>query len=398
MEKTRKKPVLVGLSGGLDSLVAAYLMRIQKIDLYGVLIANTPEVFQETGEDVFACHQTDLRVESIKKICDHLQIPLTIVRARDEFHALVLESWISSKVELTRPRSCLDCHSLRMKILYQKMKELGCEGIVTGHYAKIIRQSPDSLVSVHTSNDLTFDQSHLLVTLDQEILKHIILPLSDLQKKEVQKIADSFELHPPQRKLHFSQCLPDNSVVTDWASKMIPASLLGAGDIILNNQVVGKHAGFHTLDFGQDLKTSTKPNEVPSKIIGCQWSENKVFLGPASHFVDKGAFLTMCHWGADLSLDKPVKGFIHGSLGESIEVYVYPKNLRAAMIELLEGEMPLHQGQTLSIFNRKGKNAKLLVSGTIQAPLKNYPEHTLSVEIKGERGPESVTVDKDFNF
>lgn len=398
MEKTRKRPVLVGLSGGLDSLVAAYLMKIQKIDLYAVLIASTPEVFQDSGEDIFACHQTDSRVESVKKICDHLQIPLTVVRARDEFHAEVLESWLSSKVELTQPRSCMDCHKLRLKILYQKMKELGCEGIVTGHYAKIIRQSPGSPVSIHSSNDIAHDQSHLLVTLEQEILKKIILPLSDLQKKEVHKIADSFELRPPPRKLSFSQCLPVSPLVNDWAAKMIPASLLGEGDIVLNDQVVGQHLGFHTLEFGQDFKSSLKANDLPHKIVGCQWSENKVVLGSATHFVDKGAFLNLCDWGADLGLGKPLKGFIHGGLGVNREVYVFPKNLRAALVELVEGEMPFHQGQSLSVFNRKGKNAKLLVSGTIQAPFKNYPENTLSLEIRGERESESVIVDKDFNF
>src|SRR5690606_6026984 len=107
----REKPVLVGLSGGIDSMVAAYLLRIQKRELYAVLFAATPEQFQEEGDQLFACHQTDARIAQVKKFCEHLQIPLTIVRPRDEFADEVLEGWLAARIELRRPRSCQDCHS-----------------------------------------------------------------------------------------------------------------------------------------------------------------------------------------------------------------------------------------------------------------------------------------------
>ena len=399
MEKTRKKPLLVGLSGGLDSLVAAYLMKIQKIDLYGVMIANTPESMQELGESMLSCHQSEARIERVKKICEHLQIPLTVVRAREQFQDAVLDSWLNAKVELTKPRSCFDCHRLRMEILFQKMQELGCDGIVTGHYAKLIRPTPDARVSVHTSNDLAFDQSALLMSLDQAILNKLTLPLSDLQKKEVKKIAESFELHPPERGVSFGKCLPVSPAVTQLAASYIASSLLGEGDITFNDQVVARHQGFHTLEFGADyLSPQTRPNEVPKKILGSVWSDNKVILGSVDHFQDPQAFLTLCHWGSETQSLKPFKGYIHTPEGTSLEVFVYPKTLRAASLEISEGKHAFVPGEVVSVFNRKGKNAKLMLTGFVQGPGKYYPDNTLSVDVKGERGPEALVVDKDFNF
>ena len=399
MEKTRKKPLLVGLSGGLDSLVAAYLMKIQKIDLYGVMIANTPEFMQEMGESIFACHQSEARIERVKKICEHLQIPLTIVRAREQFQDSVIDGWLNAKVELTIAGSCYDCHRLRLEILFQKMNELGCDGIVTGHYAKLIRPTSEARVSVHTSNDSAFDQSALLMSLDQAILNKLTLPLSDLQKKEVIKIAESFELHPPERTLTFGKCLPVTPEVTQLATKLIAGSLLGEGDLLWKDQPIARHKGFHHLEYAADyLPAQARTGEVPKKIIGSIWSDNKVLLGAQDYFQDKGAFLTLCHWGSEVEEMKPFKGYIHTLEGTSIEVYVYPKRLRAAALEVAQGELRFTPGETISVFNRKGKNAKVLVTGFIQGPGKHYPDNTLSLEVRGERGPETAVVDKDFNF
>jgi tRNA-specific 2-thiouridylase len=399
MEKTRKKPLLVGLSGGLDSFVAAYLMKIQKIDLYGVMIANTPESMQEMGESIFACHQSEARIEQVKKICDHLQMPLTVVRAREQFQDSVIDGWLNAKVELSKPRACHDCHRLRMEILFQKMKELGCDGIVTGHYAKLIRPTPDARVSVHTSNDPAFDQSGLLMSLDQAILNKLTLPLSDLQKKEVIKIAESFELRPPEKTMSFGKCLPVTLEVTQMASKLIAGSLLGEGDLTWKDQPIARHHGFHGLEFGADyLPPQARAGEVPKTIIGSVWNDNKVILGAQDYFQDKGAFLVNCHWGSDVDGMKPFKGYIHTTEGASLAVYVYPKQLRAASLEVSEGELRFTPGETISVFNRKGKNAKLLVTGFIQGPSKHYPDNTLSLEVRGERGPETAVVDKDFNF
>ncbi len=399
MEKTRKKPLLVGLSGGLDSLVAAYLMKIQKVELYGVMIANTPESMQDMGESIFACHQSEARIESVKKICDHLQIPLTIVRSREQFQDSVIDGWLNAKVELTKPRTCFDCHQLRMKILYQKMLELGCDGIVTGHYAKLIRPTPEARVSVHTSNDLSFDQSAMLISLDQAILSKLTLPLSDLQKKEVKKIAESFELHPPERTLHFGKCLPATTEVTQLATKLIAPSLLGEGDITSGDHMLARHKGFHSIEFGQNfLPPQARTGEVPKKIVGSIWKDNKVILGAADVFQDKGAFLTLCHWGSEVEGLKSFKGYIHNPEGQSLEVMIFPKTLRAAGLELSEGDFQFMPGEMISVFNRRGKNAKLLVMGLVQGPAKYYPDNTLSLDVKGERGPVTAIVDKDFNF
>jgi tRNA U34 2-thiouridine synthase MnmA/TrmU len=394
----KNKPVLVGLSGGLDSLVAAYLLRIQKVDLYAVLLANTPEALQEQGDSFFACHQSEARIDAVKRICDHLQVPLTIVRARDEFEASVLESYLASRVELKKSLACLDCHQLRLRILYQKMVELKCSALATGHYAKLIRSTPDAPVSIHSSNDLKEDQSHLLISTPAMILDKLILPLSDLQKKEVLKIAENFKLHPPARSISFGQCFPNTPEMQNWTQSKIAPSLLGEGDVFYNEAPVAKHQGFHTLTFADDWK-STRPNEPVKKIAGCHWSENRVLLSDGNVFQDQGVFLADCAWGPEVDRMKPMRGFLHHGGGvNDLEVLVTPKTLGYAWVQLLEGQDEFIPGTQLAVFNRRGKNAKLLVSGVIHKLSHELPDNVVQIEVKGDKGPEMVKLDKDFNF
>jgi tRNA-uridine 2-sulfurtransferase len=401
MLNNRKKPVLVGLSGGLDSLVAAYLLKIQKVDIFALLIAPTPEEYQENGDQLFSCHQSEARIDALKKFCDHLQVPLTVVRPREEFQSCVVDSWLSSKVDLRKSRACLDCHQFRLRILYQKMNELGCEGLATGHFAKLVRHSHDASVSVHSSNDMDCDQSHLLMATPQNILDQMILPLSDLQKKEVIKIASNFALMPPERILKFDQCLPHNPVTDAFAEKMIAKSLRGEGEVMLGEHSIGSHKGFHTLSYAEpftQISQGRAGDEAPV-IVDFDWSQDMITLGAKDYFQDSGVFLTNCHWGSDIDQIKPMKGFLHRGGGLlDIEVLVCPKALGAAWVTLMEGKTEFKLGEELIVFKKRGKNAKAIVSGTMKKLARLVPDNNFPIEVRGENGQETHFVDKDFNF
>lgn len=397
--KERMKPVLVGLSGGLDSLVAAYLLRIQKRELYAVIIASTPESMQEEGDQIFACHQSDARIATVKKICEHLQIPLTIVRPRDEFMGDVMKPWVSARLEGSRSLKCHDCHAFRMQWLLKKMKELGCGSIATGHYAKLIQTTPGGPVGVHSSNDLESDQAGLVAALPQEVLVHLELPLSELQRKEVVKIAENFELHPSPRSLAVGKCLPSIPKVATWLEQRVPEALKREGDVMTvdTDSSVGKHKGFHTVELGGLWSVPGKEKSL--LIVGMDWRSRELKVASEGYYKDKGIFLRSCVWGEGTDFSAPIKGYIHHSGGlTDCEVLVSPRALGGAWIQLSEGEHEFPVGEKLTIFRRRGKNAKVVVTGVMFRLGRHWAPSKISVEAKGADGRETIELDKDFNF
>lgn len=395
----RQAPVLVGLSGGIASLVAAYLLKIQKREIYAAIIASTPEQFQDEGERLFACHQSEERLKAAKKFCDHLQIPLTVIRPREEFQESVLEPWMAAKVQGKRPRPCSDCHAFRLQLLWRQMQELKCQSFATGHFAKLVRSAPETPVNVYSSNDLEFDQSHLLATLPQTVLSALELPLAELQQKEILKIAENFALAPASRVVSFGHCLPPTPVVASWLSTQLPKAFNRPGDLLLGESSVGDHTGASTLQYGE-LAPDEKLAAKDLIVLGFDWTKKSAQLGSATTFLDRGVFLRHCQWDHPSSLGAPVKGYLHRGGGlNDLEVLVTPRTLGGAWVTLLEPDQTIlfELGKDLAVYRRRGKNAKVLVVGEMFRLARDWGENT--IEIEGNGGAATNTLlDKDFNF
>lgn len=390
----------MGLSGGLDSLVAAYLLRIQKKELFGLMIAATPEDLQDEGDKLFACHANDARIAAVKKFCEHLHIPLSIVRPRDEFVDEVLEPWAAARLEVRRPRQCQDCHGMRMRFLYQKALELGCESFATGHYAKLFKGA-EGQVSVHSSNDPELDQSGLILGLPQEILRKLELPLSELQHKEVLKIAENFQLNLTPRERKFGDCLTQSPRAHKWITTHTPESLRIKGEVldVASDDRMGHYDDQTTFEYGRPYKIEERGQESREwDLCGIDTKIRELKVAPPEWFNDTGAVLLNCRWdeGTDLSL--PLRGYLHlgGGLNDK-EIMVYPKSLNSAYVELLEGQEKFVRGTDLVIFKRRGKNAKVIVSGQIGVSGRHWKENVVLQESK-EGGGTVKEINKDFNF
>lgn len=395
----KQKPILVGLSGGLDSMVAAYLLRIQKKELFGVVIAGTPEELQEPGDALFACHQSDARIAAVKKFCEHLHIPLTIVRPREEFSEEVLNTWIAARLEVRRPRHCQNCHSLRMHVLYQKALEMGCESFATGHFAKLFKHA-DGKVSVHSSNDTELDQSGLILSLPQEMLQRMELPLSELQHKEVRKIAENFQLNLPTRTVKVGECLAPSEFTTRWLNTHSPASLRAKGEVleVPENNHIGGHDGIAEHEYGRTWKVEERGQEKKEwVVVGANLHTHEIQVSDAKWFNDTGVQLLQCHWDQGSDFSTPMKGFLHfgGGLADK-EVIVYPKTLTSAYVELLDGQERFLKGADLVVYKRRGKNAKVIVSGRIGPTSRHWRENVVIVD--GDEPGSQKELNKDFNF
>ena len=357
---SRKEKVVVGLSGGLDSMVTAYLLKIQRYDLIGVTIAPSLDDYPKDQTTLFSCGISEIKIEALSNFCQQLGIPHHVVRIPREFREIVLERWISKKASGDVPDQCWFCHHLRMESLHAQMKALGAKRVATGHYAKIANQDAQGLTFVQTSNDETHDQSVLLSRLPQEILKDLMLPLSDLQKKEVLKLAENFGVNGNDHGAMPFECFPENEDTIAYLETKLPHRFRKEG-IVLNGtgERVMEHEGIHRFRHGtQVMQTSGR---IPLLLARYITSERKMILHPESWFQRTRIVLRSCLIPPETPWAVPFRGILERKKTKH-EAWFYPKSLNSCVVEF-DSPVNMMEGEVLSVLKKKGKNSRILLSG-----------------------------------
>lgn len=386
----RKKRLVVGLSGGLNSFVSAYLLKIQKYELIGVTVQLGWDQYKDDASKVLSCHMDQPQIDSIREFCHQLGIPHMVIKASDEFKESVVENWVASKISGVKPNPCWSCHDLRLRLLYQKMVEVDAQGLATGHLAKLFRQESHHTVYVHTSNDEHFDQSGILSRLPHDILDKLMLPLSDLQQKEIIKLAENFGLSSTVKKVQMFECFDSKILNKEYLVQHVPARYLKPGEItdIEKNQL-GDHTGVIQFDYAHPVQTpGQKPNE-PLLFSKFSFMDKKVELAKAEHFIQQKIFLTKCKISEETPWIEPLRGVVKISETEFAECWIYPKNNFSALIEM-ETSHRILEGDYLTVLKKKGKNAKVYLTGKARYVQEEQPV--------AEEGKERVKVDHSRDF
>lgn len=181
-----KKRIAVGLSGGVDSSVAAYLLKKQGYDVVGVTmdIWNNSENFIIEG----GCLGEQAK-EDARKVAEFLGIPYLLVDFRKEFKEKIMDYFASSYAKGETPNPCTRCNRLvKWEALFKGAGELGADYVATGHYAKI-KLLANGRYSIANSKTAKKDQTYALCNLTQEQLKRTVLPIGEYEKEEVRELA-----------------------------------------------------------------------------------------------------------------------------------------------------------------------------------------------------------------
>lgn len=272
-----KKKAMIAMSGGVDSSVAAFLMKEQGYDCMGV----TMKLFQ--NEDVgiskeHSCCSLD-DVEDARSVAYALGMPHHVFNFSDRFQEYVMDKFVAAYENGMTPNPCIDCNRyLKFEKLFLRAKELDYSYVVTGHYAQIEFDDKINRYLLKKSVDISKDQSYVLYCLTQEQLAHIMFPLGGMKKSDVRKIAE--EQNFINARKHDSQdiCFVPNGKYADFIEQYTGKSYPDGNFVDIEGKVLGQHKGIIRYTIGQ-RKGLGLALAQPMYVCSVNPQENTVILG-----------------------------------------------------------------------------------------------------------------------
>ena len=245
------KTVVIGMSGGVDSSVAAALLKEQGYNVIGLFMQN----WEEDDENGVCTAVSDY--EDVKRVCNLLEIPYYTVNFSKEYLDRVFSYFLEEYKNGRTPNPDVLCNrEIKFGPFLEYAKKLGADYIATGHYAKVEKVAGKT--HLLKAKDDNKDQTYFLNQLSQEQLKDVIFPLADMLKPDVRKIAEKYNLITADKKDSTGICFIGERRFRQFLQNYLPAN---EGDIMtLDGKVVGKHEGamFYTLGQRRGLNIGGK--------------------------------------------------------------------------------------------------------------------------------------------
>ena len=266
---------LIAMSGGVDSSVAAYLVREMGYECVGCTMKLFDNEDAGVPREKTCCSLDD--VEDARSVAYRIGMPFYVFNFKEEFRTTVIDSFVDSYRKGRTPNPCIDCNRyLKFGKLYQRAQELQCDVIVTGHYARIEKTGDKYLLK--KALDESKDQSYVLYSMTQEQLAHTLFPLGGMEKTRTREIAE--------REGFVNAAKPDSQdicFVPDGDYAKVIEEYTGEksrpGDYVdLEGNVIGRHKGIIHYTIGQHKKLGQAFGE-PKYVCRIDAENNRVVLG-----------------------------------------------------------------------------------------------------------------------
>ncbi|CCJ34640.1 tRNA 2-thiouridine(34) synthase MnmA [Caloramator australicus] len=245
-----KETVVVGMSGGVDSSVAAYLLKEQGYNVIGITMTLVPkDVFYE--EKVGGCCSISA-VNDARRVADQLGIYYYVMNFREVFERKVINYFIDEYLAGRTPNPCIACNKyIKFDEFLRKANALGAKYVATGHYASIKYDDERKRYLLIRSRDVKKDQTYMLYNLTQHQLAHTLMPLGGYTKEQVRKIAEDIGLlvfnKPDSEEICF---VPDNDYA-GFIERRVPDKVEKGYFVDVNGNILGEHKGIVHYTIGQ---------------------------------------------------------------------------------------------------------------------------------------------------
>ena len=340
---------LIGMSGGVDSSVAAFLTQKAGYDCIGATGRFFSNDILGQEQESTCCSLDD--AEDARAVARRLGIPHYVFNFQDAFRREVLEKFVDCYESGGTPSPCIDCNRyLKFGAMLQRARELGCSYVVTGHYARIIRDPETGRYLLYKALDKAKDQSYFLYPLTQDMLAHALFPLGRLTKPEVRALAEENGFVTARK--HDSQDIcfvPDGDYMAfmeRFTGKQYPC-----GDFLnLDGQVVGRHCGAVRYTIGQRKGLGLAMGQ-PVYVCAKDMAANTVTVGPNEALFADGLRANDWNWFPfpELSAPMEVTAKIRNSRSE-YPATVIPEEDGFAKVLFREPARAVSPGQAVVVY------------------------------------------------
>ncbi|MCU0488494.1 MAG: tRNA 2-thiouridine(34) synthase MnmA [Anaerolineales bacterium] len=266
--------VVIAMSGGVDSSVAAALLKSQGYQVTGMMM----RLWSESGREADNRCCTPDAMAQARRVAAILGIPFYVIDAKLPFREIVLKYFLDGYAQGDTPNPCLACNrQIRWEFLLQKALDSGAQYLATGHYVRL-RQDNSGLYQIQQAVDPTKDQSYVLHVLNQNKLAHAKFPIGEYPKTEIRQLATQFGLPVAHRPDSQDLCFLGDEDYRDFLRRNIPAVAQSGPILNQRGEILGEHQGlpFYTIGQRKGLGiTSPEPLYVIEKIP----AENSLVVG-----------------------------------------------------------------------------------------------------------------------
>ncbi len=274
-----KTRVLVAMSGGVDSSVAAALLVRQGYDVVGVTMNVWPEQDPNAVVREDACCSLSA-AEDARRVAADLGIPHYVLNLKETFADKVMDLFFEEYARGRTPNPCVRCNQfIKFDALWPKARALDADYIATGHYARIDYSAGDARYLLRQAIDARKDQSYVLYPLDQAHLARTLLPLGGYQKAEIRALAREWNLVVANKRESQEICFINQGHYSDVLAERFPGAMRPGPLVDAEGATVGEHRGIGAYTVGQRKGLNVALKE-PAYVVGIEAETNTVVVGP----------------------------------------------------------------------------------------------------------------------
>lgn len=300
MSEVNKGKVILGMSGGVDSSVAALLLKRQGYQVIGVFMKNWEE--EENG---VCCANTDY--EDVTKVCKQIGIPHYTLNFSKQYWERVFAHCLKEFKDGYTPNPDILCNrEIKFNLFFEKAMELNADYLATGHYCRNLFVEGERRLA--KGKDPNKDQSYFLYAINKRVLDRVLFPLGDLKKEEVREIANRHQLATAKKKDSTGICFIGKRNFKDFLSKYIP---IHPGNIeTLGGKIVGRHDGIAYYTIGQRKGLGIGGQGEAWFVVGKDVARNALIVDQgvgSQELYSKSLIATELSWLGELSLSLPFR-------------------------------------------------------------------------------------------